>query len=90
MGKLKALSIRDRYPDITIPLLVINGDHDTLMSTQDSVDLADAAANASLLLYPDDDHCAMGHYRQWLDYSQHWLLGPPRGHRELVVCLVFS
>ena len=74
MGKLKALSIRDRYPDITIPLLVINGEHDTLMSTQDSSDLADAAPHATLLLYPDDDHCAMGHYRQWLDYSQHWLL----------------
>ena len=75
MGKLKALSIRDLYPDITIPLLVINGDRDTLMSSQDSRDLADAAPNATLLLYPDDDHCAMGHYRQWLDYSQHWLLG---------------
>ena len=74
MGKLKALSIRDLYPDITIPLLVINGDHDTLMSTQDSSDLARAAANATLLLYPDDDHCTMGHYRHWLDYSQHWLM----------------
>jgi esterase FrsA len=74
MSKLKALSIRDRYSDIAIPLLVINGDHDTLMSTQDSSDLAHGAANATLLLYPDDDHCAMGHYRQWLDYSQHWLL----------------
>ena len=74
MDKLKALSIQDRYRHITIPLLVINGDRDTLMSTQDSVDLADAAENASLLLYPDDDHCAMGHYRQWLDYSQRWLL----------------
>lgn len=72
--KLRALSIRDLYPDITIPLLVINGDHDTLMSTQDSSDLAQAAADATLLLYPDDDHCAMGHYRQWLDYSQQWLL----------------
>lgn len=74
IGKLKALSIRDRYRHITIPLLVINGDHDTLMSTQDSVDLADTATNASLLLYPNDDHCAMGHYRQWLDFSQQWLL----------------
>jgi esterase FrsA len=72
--KLRALSIRELYPDITIPLLVINGDHDTLMSTRDSSDLAHAATNATLLLYPDDDHCAMGHYRQWLDYSQHWLL----------------
>jgi len=73
MGKLKALSIRDRYSGIAIPLLVINGDRDTLMSTQDSSDLAHGAVNATLLLYPDDDHCAMGHYRQWLDYSQHWL-----------------
>lgn len=75
LSKLKAMSIRDRYSDITIPLLVINGDHDTLISTQDSIDLARAAANATLVLYPDDDHCAMGHYRQWLDYSQGWLLG---------------
>ena len=74
VAKLKALSIRNLYQHITIPLLVINGEHDTLMSTQDSMDLADAAADATLLLYPDDDHCAMGHYRQWLDYSQHWLL----------------
>ncbi|MGN7778763.1 alpha/beta hydrolase family protein [Mycolicibacterium sp. 22603] len=73
VGKLRALSIRDLYCDITIPLLVVNGDHDTLMSTQDSRDLAQAAADATLLLYPDDDHCAMGHYRQWLDYSQQWL-----------------
>lgn len=74
LRKLAALSIRDRYPDITIPLLVINGEQDTLLSTQDSVDVAHAAANATLLLYPDDDHCAMRHYRQWLDYSQRWLL----------------
>ena len=74
LRKLRALSIRNLYPDITIPLLVINGDRDTLLSTQDSIDLADAAAEATLLLYPDDDHCAMGHYRQWLDHSQRWLL----------------
>ncbi|MBX7453510.1 alpha/beta hydrolase [Mycolicibacterium sp. 3033] len=70
---LRRLSIRDRYADITIPLLAINGSHDTLLSTQDTVDLADAATDATLLIYPDDDHCAMGHYRQWLDYSQSWL-----------------
>ena len=74
IGKLRALSIRNLYRDITIPLLVINGDHDTLLSTEDSIDLAHTAANSTLLLYPDDDHCAMGHYRQWLDYSQRWLL----------------
>ncbi len=73
VGALHRLSIRDRYADITIPLLAINGTHDTLLSTQDTVDLADAAAEATLLLYPNDDHCAMGHYRQWLDHSQNWL-----------------
>ncbi len=70
---LRALSIKDLYSHITIPLLVINGDRDTLLSTQDSVDIADAAPHATLLLYPDDDHCAMRHYREWLDHSQHWL-----------------
>lgn len=70
---MRALSIKDLYSHITIPLLVINGDRDTLLSTQDSVDIADAAPHATLLLYPDDDHCAMRHYREWLDHSQHWL-----------------
>jgi len=72
--KLAALSIKDRYRDIAMPLLVINGDNDTLMDTQDSIDLAAAAPHGTVLLYPDDDHCAMGHYREWLDHSQHWLI----------------
>nr|WP_218681007.1 alpha/beta hydrolase [Rhodococcus qingshengii] len=71
--RLSALSIADRYADISMPLLVINGDNDTLMSTQDSIDLAETAPHGTVLLYPDDDHCAMGHYRQWLDHSQRWL-----------------
>jgi len=70
---LRALTIRHRYRHIKIPLLAINGDCDTLLSTQDTIDLAEAAPNATLLLYPDDDHCAMRHYREWLDYSQQWL-----------------
>ncbi|WP_213575753.1 alpha/beta hydrolase [Rhodococcus sp. USK13] len=73
MRALSALSIEDRYSDISMPLLVINGDNDTLMSTQDSIDLAETAPNGTVRLYPDDDHCAMGHYREWLDFSQHWL-----------------
>ncbi|MBO9534683.1 MAG: alpha/beta hydrolase [Solirubrobacteraceae bacterium] len=73
LRRLRALSLRGRYGEITQPLLVINGDHDTLLSTRDSVDLAAGAANAELLLYPGDDHCAMGHYREWLDTSQRWL-----------------
>lgn len=71
--KLQALSLHGFYRQIRIPLLVINGEHDTLLSTQDSVDLAAGAAQATLKLYPHDDHCAMGHYREWLDLSQAWL-----------------
>lgn len=71
--KLKALSLRHRYGQIQVPLLVINGDRDTLLSTQDSVDLAAGAVNATLKLYPHDDHCAMAHYQEWLDLSQAWM-----------------
>lgn len=71
--KLRGLSLRDRYQEIKMPLLVINGDTDTLISTQDSVDLAAGAQQATLVLYPDDDHCAMGHYSEWMDMSQEWL-----------------
>lgn len=79
--KLQALSLRGLYRQIRIPLLVINGDNDTLLSTQDSVDLAAGAPHASLKLYPDDDHCAMGHYREWLDLSQAWLKEHLQSHR---------
>ena len=74
LGKrLRALSLRDTYSQIRTPLLVINGENDTLLSTKDSIELAKGAANATLVLYPGDDHCAMGHYREWLDMSQAWL-----------------
>ena len=68
------MSLQHHYAHIRIPLLVINGERDTLLSTQDSVDVAAAVPQAILKLYPDDDHCAMGHYREWLDLSQAWLL----------------
>lgn len=71
--RLHALSLRDRYAGIPIPLLVINGDSDTLLSTQDSIDLAETAPHGELKLYENDDHCAMGHYREWLDLCQQWL-----------------
>lgn len=80
--QLQALSLQGLYRQIRIPLLVINGERDTLLSTQDSIDLAAGAPQATLKLYPDDDHCAMGHYREWLDLSQAWLkehLSPHQG-----------
>lgn len=71
--RLRSLSLRDRYGDIRVPLLVINGDTDTLLSTRDSIELAERAPLGELKLYPDDDHCAMGHYEEWLDLCQQWL-----------------
>ncbi len=71
--KLDALSLKDLYPTIPIPVLAINGEHDTLASTRDTIDLAASAPHGELLLYPDDDHCAMGHYTEWLDTSTQWL-----------------
>lgn len=73
MQKLRALSLRKLYAQIKIPLLVINGDKDTLLSTRDSVELAEQAQQGTLKLYPNDDHCAMAHYTEWLDLSQEWM-----------------
>ncbi|WP_063040040.1 alpha/beta hydrolase family protein [Nocardia pseudovaccinii] len=63
--KLAKLSLAQHYRKIAIPLLVINGARDTLASTQDSIDLAVAAPNAQLVLYAEDDHCAMGNAQHW-------------------------
>lgn len=71
--RLQALSLKDVYRRIPVPVLAINGDADTLVSTRDTVDLAAGAPHAELLLYPDDDHCAMGHYTAWLDAATSWL-----------------
>lgn len=54
-------------------VLAVNGENDTLISTQDTIDLATWAPNSELLLYPDDDHCAMGHIRECLEYGSQWL-----------------
>lgn len=70
---LHSFSLLGQYHKIKAPMLVINGDTDTLVSTQDSVDIAEGATQAILKLYPNDDHCAMGHYKEWLDESQRWL-----------------
>lgn len=73
MRKLGALSLKDHYKRITAPLLVINGDTDTLVATQDSIDIATNAPNAVLKLYPGDDHCAMGNAPDWFDKSIQFL-----------------
>lgn len=74
-AKLDELSFvkNDLYRRIDIPILVINGDNDTLLGTKDSVVLATRVPKALLKLYENDDHCAMGHYREWLDLTFEWL-----------------
>ncbi|WP_415973849.1 alpha/beta hydrolase family protein [Rhodococcus sp. 077-4] len=82
--KTSKLSLRHRYRDIEIPLLVINGAQDTLASTRDSLELAVDAPNAQLVLYADDDHCAMGNAERWSALSTRFLrehlLGPSHDH----------
>jgi len=70
---LATFSLAQHYRKIAIPLLVINGSRDTLISTQDSIDLAIGAPYGQLVLYEDDDHCAMGHAEQWSDLSTRFL-----------------
>ncbi|WP_220814289.1 alpha/beta hydrolase family protein [Pseudomonas paralcaligenes] len=72
-GRLGALSLHTRYRDIKTPLLLINGEKDTLVSTQDSIDISTHAPKALLKLYPDDDHCAMAHSQEWVDLSLEWM-----------------
>jgi esterase FrsA len=71
--KLAKFSLAQHYRDIEIPLLVINGSDDTLISTQDSIDLAIGAPHAQLVLYDGDDHCAMGHAEDWSELSTRFL-----------------
>ncbi|MGW4245844.1 alpha/beta hydrolase family protein [Nocardia sp. NPDC004722] len=73
LRRLRGMSLRDHYRRIEIPLLVINGANDTLVSTQDSIDIAIGAPDAQLVLYADDDHCAMGHAVQWSELSVRFL-----------------
>ncbi|MBC7254445.1 MAG: alpha/beta hydrolase [Actinobacteria bacterium] len=74
--RLRALSLEgnDLLRRIRIPVLVINGDRDTLLGSEDSILLCTRAPRVLLKLYENDDHCAMGHYREWLDFSFEWLV----------------
>ena len=69
MRKASALSLRDHYPRIKIPLLVINGADDTLVRVEDSIEIATYAPDAQLVLYADDDHCAMHHEDEWFELA---------------------
>lgn len=75
LAKLKPLSFAngDLYRKVKIPLLIVNGDTDTLVGTRDAIELNRKIPGALLKLYEDDDHCAMGHYQEWMDLVFDWL-----------------
>lgn len=64
---------------IHCPVLAINGDKHTLVSTQDTVDLAAWTPHSELCTYPNDDHCAMGHLHERLDLSRTWIQDKLKG-----------
>ncbi|WP_067899226.1 alpha/beta hydrolase family protein [Nocardia vaccinii] len=70
---LSALSLRKLYRHIAIPLLVVDGDADGIVDVRDSRELAAAARFGELRLYAGDDHCAMGHFEQWLAMAVAWM-----------------
>lgn len=74
LKRTQELSLRELREQITVPLLVINGSEDTLISTQDSIDLATHAADATLQLYPGDDHCAIANFDDWQELAQQWIV----------------
>lgn len=75
IAKLKPLSFAggDLYTKVKIPLLIINGDTDTLVGTRDSIELNRRIPSSLLKLYENDDHCAMGHYNEWMDLTFDWI-----------------
>ncbi|KAK1989986.1 alpha/beta-hydrolase [Colletotrichum falcatum] len=85
LGARTLLGLKNDLRDITpsradiesigCSVLAINGGDDTLISTQDTVDLAAWAPKSELLLYPGDDHCAMGHMREQLEHGSQWIGG---------------
>jgi len=73
--KLSGMSFvkNDLYRGIKCPILIINGDNDTLTGTKDSIVLDIKVPRAFLKLYENDDHCAMEHYDEWLDLAFDWI-----------------
>lgn len=71
--KLSDFAVTELCSRISAQLLVINGAHDTLVDTQDSIDIAAAAPDALLALYAGDDHCAMGNAEHWSPLAARFL-----------------
>jgi pimeloyl-ACP methyl ester carboxylesterase len=60
MGQMKAISVspgvRDRLPQLAMPVLVANGVHDVMIPAYRSYIISQEAPAAKLVLYPDAGH----------------------------------
>lgn len=62
--KSAGLSKPDDLSRITQPVFVVNGDHDLMVASSLSADMARRLPNARLTIYPDSGHGAIFQYRQ--------------------------
>jgi pimeloyl-ACP methyl ester carboxylesterase len=66
MNQIKAFStwpgVRERLPELTIPVLVANGQHDVMIPAYRSYVLAQEVSNGKLVLYPNAGHAFLFQY----------------------------
>ena len=53
-----------RIKELTMPVLVVNGDNDTLIPTSNSMELKELLTNAQLIVYPDSGHGFLYQYAE--------------------------
>lgn len=67
----------DDLSAITQPVLVANGDHDVMVASEHSVDLANRLPNAKVVIYPDSGHGGVfQHHREFVLEVLEFLDGP--------------
>jgi esterase FrsA len=77
-----ARELRGAYERIPVPLLVVNGDRDSLCDVRDSIELAAGAPQGLLKLYGGAEHCAMERRGEATAFELEWLLGHLRPERH--------
>jgi esterase FrsA len=61
------------YEQIAVPLLVVNGDNDSLCDVRDSIELAGGAPRGLLKLYPGAEHCSMLRRAEATELQLDWI-----------------
>ena len=70
-----AAELYGSYEQIRVPLLVVNGDRDSLCDVRDSVELAAGAPQGLLKLYAGAEHCAMERRAEAATFELDWMRG---------------